>query len=245
MPIAAVEEAIAEVEANRQECLGLLASIKQFHQPPADEPYHPTFRLIATPMLYSAWERCFTLCHEIGLRLVRDMAENPMTLSASLRAVWLMRMPFYRSLVDRMKNQVGGEEQNRTKRGHFVSLCDFLTELDEWSQQGLDRTLATSDLVMTFSNVNPEVVGLNARAIGLEQTNGFAALRLGKLHDLIGRRNEIGHGAVIVPPSNENFLELWQFTETLLTEYSSVMTAWIREQFDSGVTVTPTATGNG
>ena len=37
------------------------------------EPYPETYRLLATSMLYLVWERCFTLCHAIGLRLLRDL----------------------------------------------------------------------------------------------------------------------------------------------------------------------------
>jgi hypothetical protein len=227
-----VDQAIAEIETNRNECLALLTAIREFHVPDENDHYHPTFRLIATPMLYSAWERCFTLCHEVGLRLLRDMAENPMSLRASARAVWLMRAPFYQSLADKLKNQVGSEEEGRPKRGHFVLLCEFLAEFDRWSTQALDTTVGTNHLVMTFSNVNPEVVELNAKAIGLADTTEFANIKFGKLHDLVGRRNDIGHGAVIEPPSNANFVELWQFTEALITHYCSAVTAWMREQFD-------------
>src|SRR6267378_4373713 len=31
------------------------------------------------------------------------------------------------------------------------------------------------------------------------------------INDLVGRRNEIGHGAVIAPPPNAEFVELWKY----------------------------------
>jgi hypothetical protein len=70
---------------------------------------------------------------------------------------------------------------------------------------------------MTFSNVNPDVVEINAMAIGIDEFPQFKNLKLGRLHDLVGQRNDIGHGAVIKPPSNDTFIDLWEFTENLVT----------------------------
>jgi hypothetical protein len=105
-----------------------------------------------------------------------------------------------------------------------------------WSNQGLDRSIETSDLVMRFSNVNQEVVEINAAAIGLVKCAAFQRLKLGRLHDLVGRRNEIGHGAIIEPPPNEQFRDLWDFTEALIVEYCNTFTDWMRSV--SGETAT-------
>ena len=80
---------------------------------------------------------------------------------------------------------------------------------------------------MTFSNVNPDVVELNAQAIGLAAYPAFKALKLGRLHDLVGSRNDIGHGARIEPPSNQQFIDLWQFTEELIRDYCEVFKSWM------------------
>ena len=126
MASAIVNEAVAEIENGRIECLQLLTSIQDFYSPAEGEDFPPTFRLIVTPMLYSAWERCFTLCHEVGLRLIRDTVTSPMTLGATNRAVWLIGTPFYQSLVAKLKNQSALDEESGPKKGHFVSLCEFL-----------------------------------------------------------------------------------------------------------------------
>lgn len=228
----AATRAISEIQNGRKECLDFLQSLKEFHPVKAGEAHPPIYRLIVTPMLYSAWERCFTLCHAIGLRLIREMLVNPQALSANARAVWLIRMPFYRSLVSRLQQQIGADEK-RPRKGDFAALCDFLTELDAWTKQSLDASIATADLVMTFSNVNPDVVELNAGAIGLTASPAFASLKLGKLHDLVGSRNDIGHGARIEPPTNEHFNDLWTFTENLIGEYCDAFTSWIEKEFDN------------
>jgi hypothetical protein len=226
-----LEDALAEIETNRSECLALLGRMRAFHVPAEGEPFDPTFRLIATPMLYSAWERCFSLCHEVALRLMRDSVANPMELTSTTRAVWLMHSPFYQSMIDKLKNHAFGAADEKPKKGHFASLCEFLAELDTWSGKAIDQNIATEDLVMTISNVNPDVVAINARAIGLDQTAPFNALKLGKLHDLVGRRNGIGHGGVIEPPSNADFKELWAFTESLINEYSAAVSSWMQARF--------------
>ena len=80
---------------------------------------------------------------------------------------------------------------------------------------------------MRFSNVNQDVVEINAGAIGIDDFPLFKEIKLGRLHDLVGRRNEIGHGAIINAPPNENFVELWVFTENLITGYCDAFAASI------------------
>lgn len=221
-----VTKAILEIENGRDECLNLLASLKSFQPVQDGHPYPPTYRLLVTPMLYSAWERCFTLCHAVGLRLIRDVTANPQALEATTRAVWLIQMPFYQSLVSRLQNQSASENE-KPRKGQFAALCEFLEEFNIWGQRGFDASLSTANLVMTFSNVNPEVVEINAQAIGIAGFPAFKALKFGRLHDLVGSRNDIGHGARIVPPSNEQFTDLWQFTEKLIHDYSEVFKSWM------------------
>jgi hypothetical protein len=96
---------------------------------------------------------------------------------------------------------------------------------------GLDQTINTDDLVMTFSNVNPDVVDLNARAIGIADFPKFKSLKLGRLHDLVGQRNDIGHGAIIEPPANGTFISLLEFTENLVKDYCDVFISWMQDNF--------------
>lgn len=227
--------ALQQIETVRSECLNLLKEIKDF-SPPDEKGHYPSpFRLIATPMLYSAWERCFLTCHAVALRLIRDTSTTTNSLSAPLRSIWLLKTPFYKRLVDKVRNAGPSSDEDkinrRIQKGDFNALCDFLPEFDKWLISKLDYALNTDELVMTFSNVNPDVVDINARSIGIDGFQKFKDLKLGRLHDLVGQRNDIGHGGIISPPSNETFKSLFEFTENLISDYCDVFIAWMQMHF--------------
>jgi hypothetical protein len=68
-------------------------------------------------------------------------------------------------------------------------------------------------------------------AIGISEFPQFKSLKLNRLNDLVGRRNGIGHGAVITPPSNDTFNELFKYTENLVEQYCKVFLEWIHVRF--------------
>ena len=173
--------AIGEIEHVRKECLDFFERLRNFHPAAAGTAYPETYRLLALPMLYSLWERCFTLCHSIALRLLRESCANPRAMKASERAIWLIQASFYQSLIAKLTIYTPGDRSTKPKRAHFPALCDFLAELDGWFSQPLDTSLDTEALVMTFSNVNPEVVELNTTAIGVRDSVAFAQIKLGRL----------------------------------------------------------------
>jgi hypothetical protein len=235
-----VARSVQEIDHTKTECLALLKKLKEFYPISEGDQYPDTYRLLVTPMLYSAWERCFTLCHAIGLRLIRDFAANPQALSTSTRAVWLIRTPFFQSLASRLQVQSQQQEERRPQRGQFSALCEFLISFEKWLANALDPSIVTDELVMRFSNVTQDVVEMNATAIGIADFPRFKEIKFGRLHDLVGRRNEIGHGAIISAPPNENFVDLWNFTERLIISYCEVFTAWmeftfIEEDFDENL----------
>jgi hypothetical protein len=242
MASSTVARSVEEVEHAKKECLALLEKLREFCPISIGDQYPDTYRLLVTPMLYSAWERCFTLCHAIGLRLLREFAANPQALTPSARAVWLIQTPFFQSLVSRLQIQTALQEERRPKRGQFSALCEFLLSFERWLTDGIDPAIATDELVMTFSNVNQEVVEMNASAIGIAEFPRFKEIKFGRLHDLVGRRNEIGHGAIISAPPNENFVELWDFTERLIHSYCDAFIAWTLSTFteeDLGENLSP------
>jgi hypothetical protein len=240
MAINPVDCAVQQIRKVKFECEDLLKEIKSFSLPDENGVFHETFRLLATPILYSTWERCFTLCHAIALRLIRDITTKAGDLSAQQRTVWLLKSSFYNSLVDQLKdkrrskdNTGPANKKKEIKKGEFFITSEFLSELDQWLCRDLDQTINTDDLVMTFSNVTPDVVEVNAHAIGINNFKKFAQLtsKLGRLHDLVGQRNDIGHGSIIKPPENERFQNLFQFTENLVNDYCIVFIEWIESSF--------------
>lgn len=230
-----LKEALAEIQHARNECLELIQQLERFCPPNAAGEYPPTFRLIATPMLYSAWERCFTLCNSVALRLIREQTSHAEKLPPNGRALWLQAAAFFKSFSSKVYNAPDLSDAADNKRGskpsRFRALGDFLKELDAWSARPLDPGLATDELVMTFSNVNPKVVELNADAVGISAFPKFQQLKLGRLNDLVGRRNDIGHGAIIRPPDNSDFCDLKQFTIDTVTAYCNIHTDWLTSEF--------------
>lgn len=206
--------ALQQIERTKVECVGLLDQLLQFSPPYEGGRYHETFRLMATPMLYSAWERCFTLCHAIGLRLIRDTATTANALEISRKAIWLQQEGFYQSFIAQLRKQEGADGAEKPKRGNFNALCCFLRELERWSNMGINDGIETDKLVMTFSNVDCNVVEINARAIGIAEHDGFKEINLGSLNELVGRRNDIGHGGNLRGPDNPDFERLLRFTES-------------------------------
>lgn len=220
-------DAVAEIEHVKRECLNLFRELRNFYPVATGTPYPEPYRLLVLPLLYSVWERCFTLCHSISLRLLRDSHRTAQAMNVSERAIWLIRAPFYQSLVTKLMNQTPGDRDQKPKRSHFPALCEFLEDLDGWHSNAIDTSVDTESLVITFSNVNPEVVELNAKAIGIWDSPPIKSIKFGRLNDLVGRRNQIGHGAVIAAPPNSEFVELWDYAESLVGLYCDAFISWI------------------
>jgi hypothetical protein len=143
-----------------------------------------------------------------------------------------MQAGFYQSFTKKILNAASAAEgEARPKRSHFPTLAEFLRGLDEWSLSPLDKSVETNSLVMTFSNVNVDVVILNAEALGISSFPAFGEIKFGRLHSLVGHRNNIGHGGTLAAPDNSEFTELWNYTENLIEVYSETFKAWIRSRF--------------
>jgi hypothetical protein len=227
-----ITDALNEIDLVKRECLTLLTDLRQFHPlAPGTTSYPDTYRLLVLPLLYAAWERCFTLCNAVAWRQLREECLAAKSLNNTERAAWLMHADFYQSFTKKLLNAVSAGEEIKPKRSHFPALAEFLKELDLWSSSPLDQSIQTDDLVMTFSNVNADVVTLNAEALGIFDFPAFGAIKFGRLHSLVGHRNNIGHGGTLAPPPNNEFTDLWTFTEELIAAYSETFKAWLLIRF--------------
>lgn len=224
-------ESIKEIDLVKQQCLKLLTDLRNFHPVAAGTPYPETYRLLVVPMLYAAWERCFTFCNAIAWRRLREECTAASTLSPGERAAWLMRAGFYQGYTKKLLNASSVGDDDRPKKSHFPTLSEFLGSLDGWHSSQLDQTVDAESLVMTFSNVNPDVVEVNAEALGMTTFPAYAAIKFGRLHNLVNLRNNIGHGGTIAAPANSEFTELWEFTEKLIEDYSEAFKAWLQVRF--------------
>jgi RiboL-PSP-HEPN len=227
-----LSDSINEIDLVKRECLKLLQNLRSFHPLAAGASYPDTYRLLVVPLLYAAWERCFTFCNAIAWRRLREECPAASTLTSPERAAWLMRAGFYRSFTKKLVNASDvGDDDSKPKRSQFPTLSEFLGSLDGWHSSPLDQNIDAISIVMTFANVNPDVVTLNAEALGITSFPAFAAIKFGRLHSLVGLRNNIGHGGTIAPPPNNEFADLWDFTEKLIEDYSEAFKAWLQVRF--------------
>jgi hypothetical protein len=226
-----LSDSINEIDLVKQECLKLLADLRHFHPVAAGASYPETYRLLVVPLLYAAWERCFTFCNAIAWRRVREECPAASTLSSAERAAWLMQAGFYQSYTQKLLNASSVDDDDKPKKSHYPQLSEFLGSLDGWHSSPLDPNVDADSLVMTFSNVNPKVVEVNAEALGMTTFPGFVAIKFGRLNSLVGLRNNIGHGGTVAPPANTEFTDLWDFTEQLIEDYSETFKSWLLVRF--------------
>jgi hypothetical protein len=227
-----LSDSINEIDLVKQQCLTLLDDLRKFHPLPPGTPYPGTYRLLVIPLLYAAWERCFTFCNAIAWRRLREECPAASTLSSAERAAWLMQAAFYHGYTKKLLNASNvGDDDSKPKRSHFPALSEFLGSLDGWHSSPLDANVDADSLVMTFANVNPDVVKVNAEALGMTSFPAYAALKVGRLHNLVDLRNNIGHGGTIAAPANSEFTDLWTFTEELITDYSEAFKSWLLVRF--------------
>lgn len=213
----AVKTADAELKILEEECLKIIKSI---HDSLSDTPveHQPTIRFMGIPILYSAWERFFRMGNAICIRALQNMSvANTGLFSPHVRALLLLRENKYKSFADKIKN---GENTHNL-------LSNTLALLDKWHSAPLNSKVEAYDLVITNSNIDPSVVKINAKALGLDQLKNFKKLNLSRLSDLVGQRNGIGHGNSITPVGEKSFVELSDYTKTLIKYYSKLLTSWL------------------
>lgn len=231
MPDAALNALAQEIDSTSASCVVLLEQVRLFCPPDLSGEYPETFRIMATPIFYSIWERSFRIANSIGLKAIRHKMRTPTGCTESQIAMWLQKESFYTSFLDRLHSSkaAGDAERSKVGKGAFDALSKFLEEYKSWLVRPIPPG-HLNDYVMTFSNVNRAVVAFNAAALGVDQFPAYqTAFRgWGRLDDLVGRRNDIGHGTLAIVPGNKEFGELFQFTYDLVGSYCRVYSDWVR-----------------
>ncbi len=230
MLTAVVENAINEVTFLKRECISLVEDSLSLCPPNQGGQYPDAFRMVITPFLYAVWERCFTTNFGIMARLLHHESSSPSRLTSPQAALWLQAEPFFDSFSDKIRDGNGPGVRKSIRSGKYKALADFIQKYRGWESGGMSSSIDTSSLVMTFSNVNCEVLDINAESIGLNLLPEFSEFRknVGRLEDLVGRRNDIGHGTMSRPPKNREFQELVDLTKDhLISEFCDVVQYWI------------------
>ena len=216
-----LKEAKEEITNLKADCLNLLKQVDTYGVKDPSGNREVIFRLLAMPIIYSAWERTFTISLSVLLRIVREYSKTAGELSPNLQALWLQKASFFTSF------QASAETNHKPGKGKYKKLTEFLSELDSWRSVPVDTKISLDDVVMTFSNVDKKVVELNAIAIGIDQYTAFLAIDLSKLNELVARRNDIGHGGPFNPPQDHEFDELLAYTVKLITDFCEVLISWL------------------
>ncbi|WP_460104205.1 hypothetical protein [Pseudomonas sp. S2_D10] len=235
--MSSISDYIPEVVYVRDsECLPIIQNVRAIIN--ADVINADTIRLMAVPMLYSVWERCFSVWTSICLRSIRENTSRAMDCPPEIRAFWLRKADFFKSFVDVIRDVMELEREDsifqqtsgltkKISKGGFHLSSKVLGSLDSWHTQPFSNKQDVKELVLTYSNVNDAVVTVNAEALGLSRMSSYSDLDLSKLGGLVGMRNAIGHGASLTPPGSRELLELLDYTESLIKQYANVVIEWL------------------
>lgn len=181
--------------------------------------------LMSIPVIYAAWEGFFRISCSICLRRKFHREQKFKLYDDAYATLWLQREGFVDSFFDKLFNSVSlGKKPKKLSTGRYGALTNFTGKIKEWLEKPANHLTNFDELVMTYSNINKEVTELNSTIIGLDLTN----VKLGRLDDLVGQRNNIAHGGLIDYPKENTINDLIDYTENLLNEFHSSVTAWLR-----------------
>ncbi|MDH0494072.1 MAE_28990/MAE_18760 family HEPN-like nuclease [Comamonas aquatica] len=217
--------AIEEISALRSECIDLINSAAAMNLNNSQNE----FRIII-PFFYSIWERFFRTSNAIVIKIIRSKTYSSndglhKRLNAYQIACFLQKEPFYQTYLDKNKSF----DSVKIKGGIFENLSNFIDKLLKWIHSPLPISVEPEKMVMTFSNVNKEVVLVNAKSTGmikLPEFNDFIN-EIGPIEEFVGIRNDISHGALIEYISQRKFDYLLEFSKKIINGYCHICQLWI------------------
>lgn len=180
--------------------------------------------LMAIPIIYSAWEGYFKIIFSVCFKRKCDLQRKVSSYPEIFAVLWLQKQGFFQSYLKKLfaAMQMGQETVPKTG-AQYRALADFARGFSAWSRAPVDHTIQFDSLVMTYSNVNLEVLKLNAEVIGLN----LAGVRTGGLDELVGRRNDVAHGGLVVYPTNIEVDELISYAESLMRTLDIAVSGWM------------------
>lgn len=180
--------------------------------------------LMAIPIIYSAWEGYFKIVFSVCFKRKCDLQRRVSSYPEMFAVLWLQKQGFFQSYLKKMFSAMQMGQENMPKTGaQYRALAEFARGFSEWSRGPVDHTIKFDSLVMTYSNVNLEVLKLNSEVIGLN----LAGVRTGALDELVGRRNEVAHGGLLVYPTNIEVDELLGYAEALMNSLHAAVSRWM------------------
>lgn len=217
------QDATREIEAALQRHLNLLADLEKWCiiQNTGKEKF---LYLLAIPILYSAWEGYFRLTCSICLRRLCHQGKRVREFDHKYTTLWLQREEFVEAFLRNLFNSMTpGRVSKKSNPGRFNALATFSKDTSEWLDQPINHSENFDDLVMTYSNVSPDVAKLNCEIIGIDITS----VDFSKLNEILQRRNNIAHGGLIDYPHEATLVELIKYARDLLRKFDSCVKSWV------------------
>lgn len=180
--------------------------------------------LMAIPIIYSAWEGYFKIVFSVCFKRKCNLHRKASSYPEIFSVLWLQKQGFFQSYLSKMfaAMQLGQERLPKTG-AQYRALAEFSKGFSAWIRGPVDHTVKFDSLVMTYSNVNLEVLKLNSEVIGLNLTG----VRTGSLDELVGRRNDVAHGGLLVYPTNFEVDQLISYTEELMKSLDGAVSKWM------------------
>src|SRR5258706_7229520 len=97
--LSTINSAKEELAFVKQQCIGLIDRL-DLMKSEVPVAHIETFRLLAVPLLYSAWERLFSIGHSLCLRVIRSRYTRAGDCPPRSRALWLRKAEFFKGFVD-------------------------------------------------------------------------------------------------------------------------------------------------
>jgi RiboL-PSP-HEPN len=193
------------------------------------------FKIMLVPMIYALWERVFRTSTAAVIKHKFSRASSPNELPLSLLALVLQKQGFFDSFLTKIRN---GSKPNSEKirKGQFDAVSEFFGSYESWKIQKLNILESVESYVMTFSNVNEAVIRLHEEVLDSGQTradNESMPLNISFLGEIVGIRNDIGHGSRIKAPGDKQLLEIFADSEKLVVAYTDTMVRCINQSASS------------
>ena len=217
-----LSDARVETVSARDRHLALLSDVRK-HCITANVAKDKFMYLLAIPMIYAAWEGYFKLVCSLCVKRKCQVGKKTKAYEPMYSTLWLQKEPFVQSYLQSLINSMQPGRATRASFAQYEALTAFAGSVTDWMDEPVNHALDFESLVMTYSNVGRDVVKTNARAIDMDLTG----VALGKLDELLGRRNGIAHGGLMSYPLESEVVEYIDYAELLLTTFNAAVQRWL------------------
>ena len=204
--------AVDEVAFLRQEIHELFEPLEKINLQLPEE-LRPTHRLVTVPIIYAAWERAFCNGSAILLKIIVQSNSTYGELGNPKSSFFLLKESFFTSSMAKAQDE----------RCSVRELEKFTNSYKEWLNLKPSSTTNVDEIIITKSNVDQKVIEINDQLLGFSSCLKYSQLNLKAINELVGRRNDIGHGSSLRPPGEKEFQELFDTTKANIETFLDII----------------------